>query len=478
MSHRPALSSLLAFVLIASALTHPVSGEPAPRSESLLVLTTGRVLRGSVSESSGGYVVDNPDGTSGSMRIPFSLVRFEATNLRDAYLKLQRFMPEVNASNRIALAKWCMNNGLSDEARSELEDAIRREPQRREARELLRRLDRTSASSTALLLTLPKSTSTRSLEFAGPEMKSLAGLSRKTAEQFVAKVQPLLVNKCSNAGCHSSTSRQEFRMRRIRSTGGHRVFSQQNLAAVFKQINMERPDESRLLVALQDDHARRGRQLFDSRAGRVQIKVIQDWVHSAVAERAGEDSSALRTAAKPLPEEATSRRTPTGHAAIATAQAPIASERTEVSPISNTAFPGQIPATQIPGTQSPSGSFSKPATSIQAASQPTQQSLEAALSSFGHSSGNVPRLPLEAGAPVATSHFRSRSSRRESVSTKSWLPAAPVKLPNAGGGDPFDPEEFNRRYGRSRPSSNASGRRVQRQATNAARPVPLPSRLR
>ena len=358
-------------------------------------------------------------------------MRFEAANLRDAYLKLRQFMPEINAENRIALAKWCINNSLNDEARTELEDAIRREPQRREARELIRRLDRSSASSTALLLTLPNSNRTETLEFDGPEMKSLAGLSRKTAEQFVARVQPLLVNKCSNAGCHSSTSRQEFRMRRIRTTGGHRVFSQQNLAAVFKQIDMARPDDSRLLTALVDDHARHGRPLFDNRAGKFQINTIRDWVHAAVAEKSdknpisGQSPNSTQPSQPQLREATTIIRPAAGNTPVATAPDEILGQRADAGTLSN-------------------------------------QTLSAMLAGFGHSGGATGPVPdrladhqhgIANRQPPTQEHPGSMPT-----SGRTWLPDVPITVPDFGATDPFDPDEFNRTYGGRQAASTTAPR--------------------
>ncbi len=400
------------------------SGSPP---QSLLVLKTGRVLSGQISESPGGYVVDNPSGNSGSMRVPFSLVRFEAKSLRDAYLKLRRYMPEITATNRIDLARWCIMNGLKDEARLELRDALRLEPQRSEARTLLRRLDHTSSPSSSLMLTLPKSEST-SPTFDRTEAKSLAGLSRPLAEQFVARVQPLLVNKCSNAGCHNQTSEQEFRLKRIRAGRGHRLYSRQNLAAVLKRVDTERPHQSKLLVALHDGHARTGSDLLEGRAGVAQAETIRQWVVSVIAEQTGKDP---RFAITPNPRSL---------------QQPAELDNSvEARPIA----PSKILAAS-------SSQASKPSTS------PT-------ATGFGHSfdrstgsgrerstQGNsAAASPSDAPTQGNSQQFASREpsstpplQQRRIFPFMPALPESSIGVPESD--DPFDPAEFNRLYGSQR----------------------------
>ena len=77
-------------------------------------------------------------------------------------------------------------------------DALDMEPQRSDALGMLQRLDQQHAP--------------RPVEIARPEFRrdgfipapveSLAGLSREAGHEFVLKVQPILRNKCGNAGTH------------------------------------------------------------------------------------------------------------------------------------------------------------------------------------------------------------------------------------------------------------------------------------
>lgn len=434
-------SSLKLLCALVLCVASNVAWSQAPaNSQSLLVLNTGRVLSGRISESAGGYVVDNPDGHKGSMRVPFTIVRFEAQNLREAYLKLRKFMPEVTANNRIQLARWCITQGLTDEAKLELRDALRLEPQRSETRKLLLRLDRSGATSASLMLTLPKSESTTPT-FDQTETRSLSGFSRPLAEQFVARVQPLMINKCSNSGCHSQTSDQEFRLKRIRAGRGHRLYSQQNLAVVLQRIDMEHPTQSKLLVALSDGHARTGSDLLEGRAGVQQAETIREWVFDVVAERTGKDP----------------RRTMLANQQRAT---------------STSTFPGLQAGQQFDPSQilananSSSEAFAEPNANVTA-------------TNLGHSLPSTAEIGTSPASPSAPpiphgliGHPRdpSNAGLLQTPPTPSrklfpFMPALPDSAANQiDSDDPFDPEEFNRLYGNQTPQRQPPIQQADRQA--------------
>ena len=177
------------------------------------------------------------------------------------------------------LARWCLTNKRTDLARREVLDALHKDPNRIDAQRLLQSLVQQSEQA-------PKSSSGSGLsEFpslarpAGPvpEARSLAGLSRSVAQDFTRHIQPILMNKCSNAGCHGVRTTSSFQL-----TSSHRGTSvsiaERNLAAVMKQIDLSRPSSSPLLSALEGNHANTSAPLFRGRSGAVQMKTLRDWV--------------------------------------------------------------------------------------------------------------------------------------------------------------------------------------------------------
>jgi hypothetical protein len=256
---------------------------PVPVNQpGLLVLKSGRTIAGRISQSANGYTVDQVHGT---IAVPFDLVEFFARDEREALRLFHKRTPNPTAGFHVRLAEWCLPYQLLAEARDELRAALLLEPHRGDARNLLRRLD-------ALLEPPPpvEAAARGRLEAAGfdvPEATSLAGLSPESAREFTERVQPLLMNKCGNATCHGPAAENDFRLARVRLTGGaHRVHSERNLAAVLEYIDRQNPNRSPLLTVSQGNHGRAGRTIFSGPFGAEQLETLRAWVLHVGRERA------------------------------------------------------------------------------------------------------------------------------------------------------------------------------------------------
>lgn len=263
------------------------NGKPSTtdsRENRMLMLISGRIVEGKISQSAGGYLVEKPKG---SMLIPFEHVKLEAANRREAYHKLRKTLPERTATNHTALARWCVSQQLLDEARIELRDALELEPNRAQTRSMLRRLDALVNSDQQVRV--PTSSTHRLVAdgFERREVKSLAGLSRESAQQFVLRIQPILMNKCGNASCHAAGVSNTFRLTRIRSgRAGNRVFAERNLATTLRFVDFDQPDRSQLLQIPKGNHGRGNRTVFYGSRGPDQLAALRDWVHQVAKERA------------------------------------------------------------------------------------------------------------------------------------------------------------------------------------------------
>lgn len=262
----------------------------------MLVMNSGRVVEGMISQGAGAYVVDFPQG---SMLIPYEQVRFEAANKGDAYRKMRRTMPDLTASNHINLARWCIDNHQYQSARTELLDALAMEPQRRDARDMLARLERMLIQDDAPRLAQPVSVLDQD-KFSQQEVQALAGLSREAADRFVLRIHPLLTNKCGNTHCHGPHGKSDFQLRP--RTGSSRTIAEQNLAQIFKYIDVDRPDASPLLKKPLGNHGRAGRAIFFGRSGQKQIEDIRAWVQTVTAERRAKAPQVARTDGRPSGE--------------------------------------------------------------------------------------------------------------------------------------------------------------------------------
>lgn len=137
---------------------------------------------------------------------------------------------------------------------------------------------RQSVASSALMPPLPA---------AGPAAtaRSLAGLRRATAQQFVRSVQPLLSSKCATGGCHGRNAESEFQLLSVRH-GSDPQTAEQNLLAVLKQVSFSEPSQSALLEHAGLAHGGQLELPLRGRTGVVQMRTLRQWVLAAAADLA------------------------------------------------------------------------------------------------------------------------------------------------------------------------------------------------
>jgi hypothetical protein len=280
---RSAVAFCAAFALIVTAggsPPAPLADEIPEGEQHLLLLKNGRVVEGRISSTAGGYFVET---STGNMVIPFSQVSLEAADLPDVYEKQRKSMKFPTASMHLALAAWCVNHDLFEQARTEVKDALRLEPDRPQARRMLIRIEKAID---------PKAFSKKRHErrapavVAGyelPPVQTLAGLPREAARDFTRRIQPLMLNKCGNATCHGENTRRGFRLFPVRHKGESRTNSQRNLAAILAHVNVDNPDASPLLLKPQGTHGGMRRSLFSGQYGKKQLEVLRGWIRHVAA---------------------------------------------------------------------------------------------------------------------------------------------------------------------------------------------------
>ena len=375
-----------------------VAGQRANR---ILVLEDGRMVEGELSQQAGGYRVTLP---TGSFLIPFDRVNFTAVDRHDAYLKQLSTMPRSTASNHLRLAEWCLRYQMLDEAEAELLRAIELEPQRAEPRNMLRRLQeqlRPDEAAEAKELLVEH----RQRTLLGDEpVQSLGGLSRETAADFVSKIQPLLLNKCGNAGCHGRVDSHKFRLTEINSGGfSHRVFAERNLAIITQQIDLDDPLASPLLTVSKGIHA--GVLVYSGPGGEIQKNAVQEWVLRYTKERWAADEAAREKAER------------------------IAARKEKRRPRSSAVAAGNRLSRQA-ASASPAESS---ASAVEAAPSRTLPA------EVPHPTG-IGRQPMPQGPGPVTLPSQPTEFRK---ATESEIRSA-LKSPTA---DPFDPDTFNSRFG-------------------------------
>ena len=247
--------------------------------QGLLVLIDGKVLNGQFTPRPDGYDVRL---AAGRMFIGSERVRFFATDLPDAYQRMRLSQAELTPEVHVELARWCLTHKLHQQAHREVLDALHLDPNRTDAKRILAALVQKSESSggTSSGSGLTEYPSIRKSSAPSVETRSLGGLSRSVAQDFTRRVQPLLMNKCANAGCHGGGTGSSFQL-----ASAHRFSSptiaERNLAAVLGQIDLAQPARSALLNEIEGSHGNSNTPLFRGRLGAQQINVLRNWVLSA-----------------------------------------------------------------------------------------------------------------------------------------------------------------------------------------------------
>ena len=281
----PILTAML--TVLPSAEVVLAEGDPGMQSGELIVLSSGRVIRGEITPRPDGYDVDMGNGR---IYIPSDSIRFHANDMDDAYLKMRESLPELTPSEHVALARWCLTNKLDQKAKRELLDALHLDPYRDDARQMLNALVRKLQQKNSQTASVENSVLSDRLMSSGGSSsvaaRSLGGLSRPLARAFVTTVQPLLSNKCGNASCHGGSVAREFQIQFVRQMSSP-VKAEQNLAAVLNQLSFDQPESSPLLRYAESIHGGSRVPFFRGRNGSAQIQVLKDWVQLACSEIGG-----------------------------------------------------------------------------------------------------------------------------------------------------------------------------------------------
>ncbi len=276
----------------------PVDPTVPTEPQRVLVTSTGRVVHGLISETPGGYRIETPNGT---ITFTYNDIACTATTVRDAHQKLHELFVPPSASGLLVLARWCIENRLYDLARDDIEAALRLEPARAEARNLLVQLELT-------LNPQPEQQQTENRfnwdAMLAPPVAAPGGLTRDATHQFVRRIQPLMLNTCSNARCHGN-AQASFHLEFVPSSGvGGQGITTDNIEAVFDFVDIDNPRKSRLFTALEDSDIPAHRQVMNGPRGRDQLEMIAAWIMQGSLERGGKPPEILapemQTASAPV----------------------------------------------------------------------------------------------------------------------------------------------------------------------------------
>jgi len=275
-------------LLLAVAFLTPVGAQDADevtyseaetRQPSILVLVDGQVMAGSF--------VPRPDGydvrvAAGRLFVESSRVRFVANDLNHAYQLMRSAHTKLTPEVHMEIARWCLNNRMPEQAKREVLDALKFDPNRADGQRMLQALTANEQSADAPTTGTGVTEFSRAADVPRPvgETRSLAGLSRSVAQDFTRHVQPLLMNKCASSGCHGGAGKTGFQLVSAHR-GTNPLIAEQNLATVLRQIDLNAPAQSPILAVTAGAHGNSPIPLFRGRAGAAQVNTLRNWVLAA-----------------------------------------------------------------------------------------------------------------------------------------------------------------------------------------------------
>ena len=231
-----------------------------------MLLHDGKLVEGVVSQTAEKVVVRR-----GSVDQPFAKdqVQFIGKTKDDCYKHLLGKVKADDAPGRFKLARWCMYNGLREQALVEAKEVVKLQPNHTSAAEMARALEESlllfNADGTAKAdaPVAPKGDAPVLPKAVEPEPEIVA----EAATAFAPRVQPVLVNLC--ADCHAKPGYTgSFKM----ACGtGHDVdpaIARHNLKAAVLQIKKDDPGASPLLTKSLAAHGGMKQPAFAGRAAR------------------------------------------------------------------------------------------------------------------------------------------------------------------------------------------------------------------
>ena len=284
---------------------------PSPISNTVLLLSDGRVIRGRISQAGGVFRVRQVG--LGELKFKAAEVAGTFPTVADAYRHRTSLVPDGDPDEHLKLAKWCMTQKMPAEAKEQLLAVLKVSPDARQAKMMLESLeaaefrtpnakprlddglvrtgaevsdapgaggrgpDEPSEIDVAVLQRARKTLGTSNVPTIF-DLSPSAALAR--SQIFMATVQPVLLRDCYR--CHNEKHPGAFQLidvkgRRDLAADAMRL----NLEATLRFINPDDPSKSDLLSATILPHGKGPNKAPVFRgASDWRFKALADWARS------------------------------------------------------------------------------------------------------------------------------------------------------------------------------------------------------
>lgn len=282
-------------------------------AEEFVLLSNGNVIRGKATVIGSHVSIDRGDGNE--LKLAARQVMFSAPTLSDLYRYRQQQQqhqhPHVESFQDDA--RWCFRHQLLDEMKLALDAADAIDPSHPETLRLRRQLASIASRSAiseptmgdlktlqsapspgrAVISLVPQKTMVSLVEDATEAELAKANLSFQAVSYFNSRVQPLLINRCGNVGCHRSPSDTSWSLTHM---GSHirppSRMTKLNLLATLSIVNRAGDQPSDLLKYATTAHGGKNDAPL-KRGDDSTVETLNEWVKEVSRHEVLADSNPL-----------------------------------------------------------------------------------------------------------------------------------------------------------------------------------------
>jgi hypothetical protein len=271
--------------------------KPQEVAEQVVVLRDGEILCGRVTLRNERYVIAR---AMGETFIPVSNVMLVASSLEAAYQVRRERIFHARAEDHLVLAEWCLRHEIFAHAHRELADARALDARNEKLPMLERRLQLASERAEKGMRTKPAVVAAGAVrpaeetasgvelaQFVAPAADdAISKLPPGAVERFTRRVQPVLVNSCTTAGCHDAGGKAQFQLDRALLHGlSNRRTTMSNLSATLALVDRKNPQQSPLLTVPRETHGGMESPVFGPRQ-EAAYRHLYEWVALVTAKTA------------------------------------------------------------------------------------------------------------------------------------------------------------------------------------------------
>jgi hypothetical protein len=351
-------------------------------------------------------------------------VVFAGDTSDEVYHFMRDRAPQTDAISRLVVARWCMLQGLREQALAEGREVLKLQPGNKSAVELTRSLEESIRQFPTEGGAVKAVTTTRTVSVVEPEVE----IPPEAATTFATRLQPILANLCVD--CHARADHAgSFKMARVSGFDAGPQATQVNLRATVAQLSKTDPANSPLLVKAITAHGGLKQPPFISRQA-PGFRTLELWAALALS------SSTQAAVAAPLTQTGT--------------QSPSASSEPPPvpQPITLPAVPASSPMSAVPST--PALPAVLPTVSVPVV-LPTPPTMTPAVPTMPPLVPPPAAAPIPPAAPMGSSTAPTggnpvkQAGGVSSGGSQFGISAPPRPLPpSVTGGDEFDPSNFNK----------------------------------